>query len=185
MKTVLKFNPPKEALDALAEDGTIDAVLANPPMVDIQPAAEPIDPKAPKLVRGDGPVWQVEPDSVGVVRHGGVIQAWAIQEGSGVQVFAKQVFEDGKFIDCWNVTATIDCEKVIIATVFGGRNKMNMIARFIRNGLVSARLRGPHKRANRKARRLAEDGSPHPEPLSPEEELADTVARQKEEEVQA
>ena len=28
--TVLKFNPPKEALDALAEDGQIDAVLANP-----------------------------------------------------------------------------------------------------------------------------------------------------------
>ena len=28
--TVLKFTPPKEALDALAEDGQIDAVLANP-----------------------------------------------------------------------------------------------------------------------------------------------------------
>ena len=31
----------------------LDFVLANPPMVDIQPADEPIDPKAPKLVRGE------------------------------------------------------------------------------------------------------------------------------------
>lgn len=30
-------------------------VLANPPMVDIQPADEPLDPNAPKLVPGDIP----------------------------------------------------------------------------------------------------------------------------------
>ena len=136
----------------------LDFVLANPPMVDIQPADEPIDPKAPKLVRGDGPVWPTEPDSVGMARHGGVIQAWAIQDGSGVQVFAKQMFKDGKYIDCWNVTATIDCEKAIIATVFGGRNRMNAIARFLRNGLISSRMSARHKRMNKKARANIERG---------------------------
>ena len=38
------FHTPQEA---------IDVVLANPPMVDIQPADEPLDPNAPKLVRGE------------------------------------------------------------------------------------------------------------------------------------
>ena len=40
-----------------------DFVLANPPMVDIQPADEPIDPKAPKLVRGEQPWKAIEFDS--------------------------------------------------------------------------------------------------------------------------
>jgi hypothetical protein len=123
----------------------------------IPPADEPIDPKSPKLVRG-GPVWQSEPDSVGMARHGGVIQAWLIQDGAGVLVFAKQMFEDGKYIDCWNVTATIDCEKAIIATVFGGRNRMNAIARFLRNGLISSRMSARHKRMNRQAK--AADAAP-------------------------
>ena len=130
----------------------LDFVTANPPMGDIPPADEPIDPNAPKLVRG-GPVWQVEPDSVGMARHGGVILAWAIQDGAGVLVFAKQMFEDGKYIDCWNVTATIDCEKAIIATVFGGRNRMNAIARSLRNGLISSRMRLKHHRMNVQARK--------------------------------
>ena len=134
------------------KDEILDFVTADPPMGDIPPSKEPLDPNAPKLVRGDGPVWKAEPDSVGMARHGGVIQAWAIQDGAAVQVFAKQMFEDGKYIDCWNVTATIDCEKAIIATVFGGRNRMNAIARFLRNGLISSRMRARHKRMNEKAR---------------------------------
>ncbi len=137
------------------KDEILDFVLANP-QINIPPADEPIDPNAPKLVRGDGPVWKTEPDSVGMARHGGVIQAWAIQDGSGVQVFAKQMFEDGKYIDCWNVTATIDCEKAIIATVFGGRNRMNAIARFLRNGLISSRMKNRHKRMNKKAKAAKE-----------------------------
>lgn len=139
------------------KDEILDFVTANPPMGDIPPADEPLDPNAPKLVRGDQPWRQVAPDACGMARHGGVIQAWSIQGGTGVQVFAKQMFENGKYIDCWNATATIDCEKVIIATVFGGRSRMNAIVRFLRNGLMSARWRGLRKRMNRQARAAAKE----------------------------
>ena len=50
-ETEPKYYTPKAALDAIAGDRPLDAVLANPPMGDIQPADEPLDPKAPKLVR--------------------------------------------------------------------------------------------------------------------------------------
>lgn len=142
------FHTPKEI---------IDFVTANPPL-HIPPAAEPLDLSAPKPVQGDGHVWHVEPDAVGMARHGNVIQAFAFQEGAGVQVFAKQLFADGKYADCWNVTGTIDCEKAIIATVFGGRNRMNKIAKFIRNGLLAARMRNRHHRLNAKAREDANAG---------------------------
>jgi hypothetical protein len=142
------FHTPKEI---------IDFVTANPPL-NIPPTAEPIDTNAPKLRRGEGHVWYVEPDCVGMARHGNVIQAFAFQDGAGVEVFAKQLFADGKYADCWNVTGTIDCEKAIIATVFGGRNRMNKIAKFIRNGLLAARMRNRHHRLNAKAREDANAG---------------------------
>ena len=41
------FHTPQEA---------IDVVLANPPMGDIQPADEPLDPNAPKMVPRDTPI---------------------------------------------------------------------------------------------------------------------------------
>ena len=137
------FHTPKEI---------IDFVTANPKLREVKNAPTPIDPSAPKPVQGDGHVWHVEPDAVGMARHGNVIQAFAFQDGAGVHVFAKQVFADGKYADCWNVTGTIDCEKAIIATVIGGRNRMNSIAKFLRNGLLAARMRCRHKRMNAKAR---------------------------------
>ena len=43
----------KPAGDYHTPKSALDFVLANPPMVDIPPADEPLDPKAPKLVRGE------------------------------------------------------------------------------------------------------------------------------------
>ena len=69
-----------------------------------------------------------------------------------------------------------------------GRNEIDVTALEMGARRLSARWFQPQRR---RARRLAgdgtphPDGSPHPEPLTPEEELADTVARQKEDEVQA
>ena len=80
------------------------------------------------------------------------MRAWAIRENAGVEVFAKQYFVDGKPSSCWTFAGTVDCEKVIFGTIVGGRNKANQIVRFIRNGLLAARLRRKHKRMNRKAR---------------------------------
>ena len=130
----------------------IDFVTANPSL-HIPPAAEPIDPSAPKIRLGEGHVWYVEPDCVGMCRHGNVIQAFAFQGGAGVQVFAKQLYADGKYAECWTFTGTIDCEKVIFGTIIGGRNRMNKIARFIRNGLLAARMRNRHHRMNVKSRK--------------------------------
>lgn len=44
----------------------IDVVLANPPMGDIPPADEPIDPKAPKMVRGE-PRHMSYPEASGIL----------------------------------------------------------------------------------------------------------------------
>lgn len=140
------FHTPKEI---------IDFVMANPPLGEVKDAPTPIDPSAPSLAHGPWFAYKQEPDGVGIARHGNVIQAFAFQDGAGVQVFAKQVHADGMYADCWNVTGTIDCEKAIIATVFGGRNRMNKIAKFIRNGLLAARMRNRHYRMNRKARKEA------------------------------
>ena len=169
----------------------IDFVTANPPL-DIPPAAEPIQPGAPQMVPGEQPWKAIESDSCGIIRHNGIVRAWAIRENAGVEVFAKQHFVDGKPSACWSFTGTVDCEKVIIGSIFGGRNKANQIVRFIRNGLLASRLRLKHKRMNRQAKAAAAaavpkvpnvpavPAAPHPAPLSPEEELADTIKRQKE-----
>ena len=164
----------------------IDFVTANPPL-DIPPADEPIQPGAPQMVPGEQPWKAIESDSCGIIRHNGIVRAWAIRENAGVEVFAKQHFVDGKPSACWSFTGTVDCEKVIIGSIFGGRNKANQIVRFIRNGLLASRLRLKHKRMNRQAKRREAKAAvptvpaaPHPAPISPEEELADTIKRQKE-----
>jgi hypothetical protein len=168
-----EYRTPKDA---------IDFVTANPPL-DIPPADEP------QMVPGEQPWKAIESDSCGIIRHNGIVRAWAIRENAGVEVFAKQHFVDGKPSACWSFTGTVDCEKVIIGSIFGGRNKANQIVRFIRNGLLASRLRLKHKRMNRQAKAAAVaavpkvpnvPAAPHPAPLSPEEELADTIKRQKE-----
>ena len=169
----------------------LEAIMQNPPL-DIPPAAEPIQPGAPQMVPGEQPWKAIETDSCGIIRYNGTVRAWSIRENAGVEVFAKQHFVDGKPSACWSFTGTVDCEKVIIGSIFGGRNKANQIVRFIRNGLLASRLRLKHKRMNRQAKAAAVaavpkvpnvptvPAAPHPAPLTPEEELADTITRQKE-----
>lgn len=175
-----EYHTPKSALDF---------VMANPPL-DIPPAAEPIDPNAPKLVQCEQPWKAIKTDSCGIIRHNGTVRAWVIRENAGVEVYAKQHFVDGKPSACWSFTGTIDCEKVIIGSIFGGRNKANQIVRFLRNGLIASRLRLKHKRMNRQANAAAVaavptvptvPAAPHPAPFTPDEEPANTIKRQKEE----
>lgn len=166
---------PRLRWDAAGEYRTpnpvLDFVLANP-QINIPPADEPIDPKAPKLVPGEQPWKAIEADSCGIIRHNGIVRAWAIRENAGVEVFAKQHFVDGKPSACWSFTGTVDCEKVIIGSIFGGRNKANQIVRFIRNGLQASRLRLKHKRMNRQAKAAAAAPSTKHEAPSTEEEAA-------------
>lgn len=118
-------------------------------------APVPLDPTAPKPVQGDGHVWKaIETDTCGIRRANGTVRAWAIRENAGVEVFAKQIFKDGKPEPCWTFAGTVDCEKVIFGGIIGGRNKANQIVRFIRNGLLASRLRLKHKRMNKKVREV-------------------------------
>ena len=141
----------------------LDAVMANPPL-NIKPTAEPIQPGTPKIVQGEQSWRAIKTDSVGIIRHDGTVRGWAIRENAGVKVFAKQIHADGKFTDCWTFTGTVDCEKVIVGSIFAGRNKANAIVKFIRNGLLASRLRMRHKRMNKKAKAAANEnggGVPH------------------------
>lgn len=145
------FHTPKEI---------IDFVTANPPLGEVKDAPTPLDPSAPEMVRGWGHAWEaIETDTCGIRRANGTVHAWVIRENAGVEVFAKQIFKDGKPEPCWTFTGTVDCEKVIFGGILGGRNKANKIVRFIRNGLIASRLSSKHKRMNRAAR-VVDSGRP-------------------------
>ena len=133
----------------------LDFVMANPSFVDVKDAPTPIDPTTPEMVRGGVLAWKaIETDTCGIRRANGTVRAWAIRENAGVEVFAKQIFKDGKPEPCWTFAGTVDCEKVIFGGIIGGRNKANQIVRFIRNGLLASRLRLKHKRMNKKVREV-------------------------------
>ena len=114
----------------------IDFVMANPPL-NIPPAAEPIDPSAPKMVRGED--------------HMSYPEASAI-----LMELAR------------NRTMSVD---QVNALEMGVRRLLNRHFQRQRNWAK-----------RRAARSVCGDSvaAPHPEPLSPEEELADTIKRQKE-----
>ena len=105
-----EYHTPKSALDF---------VLANPPMGDIQPADEPIDPKAPKLVQGEA-------------RH------MSIPEASGILMELAR-----------KRSMSID--------------QVNALEMAVRR-LMCRHFQRQRNWAKRRAARLAEDGSPHPEP---------------------
>lgn len=146
MKNPEVFHTPKESLDF---------VTANPQLGEVKDAPTPLDPSAPEMVRGGVLAWKaIETDTCGIRRANGTVRAWAIRENAGVAVFAKQIFKDGKPEPCWTFTGTVDCEKVIFGGILGGRNKVNQIVRFIRNGLLASRLRNKHRRMNGAARKV-------------------------------
>ena len=124
-----EYRTPKDALDF---------VLANPPL-NIPPTAEPIDPSAPKMVRGED-------------RHMSYPEASAIL----MELARKR---------------TMSVDQV---------NALEMGVRRLLNRHFQRQRNWAKRRA---ARSVCGDSvaAPHPEPLSPEEELAGTIKRQKEE----
>lgn len=123
--TVLKFNPPKEALDALAEeDGQIDAVLANPKFGEL-PDGVKLTPPAE--------------------RH------MSIPEASGILMELAR-----------KRSMSID--------------QVNALEMAVRR-LMRQHFQRQRNWAKRRERQQADD-SKAAEPLSPEEGLADTVARE-------
>lgn len=99
------------------------------------------------------------------------IVAWNLADNKNIRVAARKVTKRA-----WHVDGYVADTLRISATVFGGKWATLRYVRFIRNGLASRVMRRKHV----VAARMAEAASTRVAPLSPEAELAATVARQKE-----
>lgn len=181
-----EYRTPKDA---------IDFVMANPPL-NIPPAAEPIDPSAPKMVQGEKPPFTrmslVNIPEINIEFHPfftddffKAVCYWGNKEGERrvYEITVKPWALTGTGPGKWRALAQV-CAKTIFA--LEGNSKSLVIE----CALVAMRryLVRAHRCAWRTARRLAKQqayNSKAAEPLSPEEELADTIKRQKEDEVQA
>lgn len=128
------FHTPPEAMDF---------VLSNPPMGDLPPGAdgveahaEPIDPKAPKMVRG-------ERSMIGIRSTTSAMIAWNFQD---IHIVCDaQRIEEGK----WRIVGRANGEERISAIVTGGRWAANVYLKFIRNGMTARarRLKGLRMKA--------------------------------------
>ena len=182
-----EYRTPKDA---------IDFVMANPPL-NIPPAAEPIDPSAPKMVQGESkftrlslvniPGLNIEFHQFYTEDYFKAVCYWENKEGERrvYEITVKPWALTGTGPGKWRALAQV-CAKTIFA--LEGNSKSLVIE----CALVAMRryLVRAHRcawRTYRASRSVCGDSiaAPHPEPLSPEEELADTIKRQKEDEVQA
>ncbi len=178
-----EYRTPKDALDF---------VLANPP-INIPPAAEPIDPSAPKLVRGESkftrlslvniPGLNIKFHQFYTDNYFKAVCYWENKEGERrvYELTVKPWALTGTGPGKWRALAQV-CAKTIFA--LDGNSKSLVIE----CALVAMRryLVRAHRcawRTYRASRSVCGDSiaAPHPDPLSPEEELADTIKRQKEE----
>ena len=177
-----EYRTPKDALDF---------VMANPPL-DIPPAAEPIDPNAPKMVSDENPPFTrmslVNIPEINIEFHPfftddffKAVCYWENKEGERrvYEITVKPWALTGTGPGKWRALAQV-CAKTIFA--LEGNSKSLVIE----CALVAMRryLVRAHRCAWWTARRLAKQqayNSKAAEPLSPEEELADTIKRQKEE----
>ena len=169
----------------------IDFITANPPL-NIPPAAEPIDPNAPKMAQGEKPPFTrlslVNIPGLNIEFHQfytddyfKAVCYWENKEGERrvYEITVKPWALTGTGPGKWRALAQV-CSKTIFA--LEGNSKSLVIE----CALVAMRryLVRAHRCAWRTARRLAKQqayNSKAAEPLTPEEELADTIKRQKEE----
>ena len=175
-----EYRTPKDALDF---------VMANPPL-NIPPAAEPIDPSAPKMVQGESkftrlslvniPGLNIEFHQFYTEDYFKAVCYWENKEGERRVYEITVTQKPGDWVPGkWRAIAQV-CSKVIFD--LSGSSKSLVIE----CALVAMRryLVRAHRCAWRTARRVAKQqayNSKAAEPLSPEEELADTIKRQKEE----
>ena len=176
-----EYRTPKDA---------IDFVTANPPL-DIPPADEPIQPGAPQMVPGEKPFTRLSLVNIPELNiefhqfytedYFKAVCYWENKEGERrvYEITVKPWALTGTGPGKWRALAQV-CAKTIFA--LDGNSKSLVIE----CALVAMRryLVRAHRCAWRPARRVAKQqayNSKAAEPLSPEEELADTIKRQKEE----
>ena len=148
----------------------LDAVLGNPPL-DIPPAAEPIDPNAPKLVRGWPEAYDIPELGISwrrfyTPRYVHIIAAW--NNGQDAHVYQMTVrpwpLASG---ERWHVNVTNDG-----GTVFTMESKSKCLAE--RCGLSAMRayiIRG-HRKTWRRVHAAEADATGSVPPISPEEAAA-------------
>ena len=179
-----EYRTPKDALDF---------VTANPPL-DIPPAAEPIQPGAPKMVPGEKPFTRlslVNIPGLNIEFHNFytddfymAVCYWENKNGERrvYEITVKPWAANGT--SKWRARAQV-CGKVLFYLEAASK------CLAIECALVAMRryLLRSHRCAWRTARKaaaaaccrpLAVNSAPHPAPLTPDEELADTIKRQKE-----
>lgn len=127
----------------LHAEGGIDAIMGNPPL------------GGETLPLGEEPWRKIGPETIGIRCRENLIQAWSVREGASVEVRSERVCGEGEPSACWNLVATVDCDKVMIATIFGGRNLAGNVCKKLRNALLAARLKGKRHRMNCQARAAA------------------------------
>ncbi len=167
----------------------LDFVMANPPL-DIPPADEPIQPGAPQMVPGEKPFTRlslVNIPELNIEFHNfytddfyKAVCCWENKEGERrvYEITVKPWAATGT--SKWRARAQVCCK---VLFYLEGASKCLVIE----CALVAMRryLIRSHRCAWRTARRLAKQqayNSKAAEPLTPEEELAETIKRQKESE---
>ena len=181
----------------------VDFVTANPPMGDLPPGAdgveprdEPISPDAPPMARGPRLYRRKEFE---VFNLGGI--DFIRHEGDGERIVYIGIPLQGHYPlptvtvmtlirrapGGWMALAYNTKDEKTMHLVFpdAGRDSAERAARGALAGIIAHNLhkakRNARWRANKRARLAEQDANGEAvEPLSPEEELADTVARQKE-----
>ncbi len=127
-----------KAQNALGLDGWQKTIgrTWHDPAADIPPVAEPIDPNAPKMVRG-------ERSMIGIRSTTSAMIAWNFQD---IHIVCDaQRIEEGK----WRIVGRANGEERISAIVTGGRWAANVYLKFIRNGMTARarRLKGLRMKA--------------------------------------
>ena len=186
----------------------VDFVLGNPPLGTVEPGAKPLSPDAPELARGENPKERTrlcDIPEIGIEYHQYNTEEyykflcwWHNKEnprGHVYEVTVKPWCYDMSPSDApagskarkFRALCQID-GRVIFSIESGNKN----VAIDSALSAMRAHHRKTHRSALRTLRRAeaakqqADDNKPpHPAPLSPEEELADTIASQKGEEVES
>lgn len=123
--------------------------LMDPPATVIDPA---VGTGGGHIPLGAEPWRSLSMDSIGIRASARLVQAWCVREGASVDARAVRVSTDtAESVSSWKVIASVDCEEAFVGVIYGGVRRANAMVKALRNGLLSARLRGRHYRQNRAA----------------------------------
>ena len=142
----------KDALKSIIEDAHKLAKADIAPDL-VKPAVETIALRLERLVK-DGfcitPKEEKTGNAVGITSNAKHVLAWSYTDDNDIRVVG-DVCAPGQM----QISAYENKKLVLIGSVFGGRWLAIRLARFVRNGLVSHRMKRRRNKQNRAARKAA------------------------------